>query len=280
MITVVRRRRPTYRNVESKPPLHRIALCALVIWLVADPASSLAQQRVGDSPIVELTCQGPGEFRGSATGFFVNTAGNFVTARHVIESLEILAATDGCVIVAIVSQHGWSRRAKTLRVNECMKSPQQDLAVCRADPNPFDSLGFTASPAYMLTTKQDHGATVVASGFPGDAMFKEPALVHATVALYDNMQFECKPFGGRWAVLSGPSVWLKSSQLSAATTEGMSGGPVLLSREQHGEDDVVAMFVCFGAQHIIAIPADSIVKFLHLENVWIARRSEPFVRLP
>ena len=269
------------RSGERRPTSQNGFIAIVAFALLANASvSSLGGSFGGTSSIVELTCQGPGEFRGSATGFFVNTAGSFVTARHVLDSMEGLKASDGCVLVAIASQHGWSRAAKPLHVVDCAESAQQDLAVCRADPNPFDSLDFTVSPAYLHAASQEHGASVVAVGFPGDAMFREPALLSATVALYDTMQFECKPSGGRWEVLTGPSVWLRSSELSAAGTEGMSGGPVFLARSRDGQDDLFAMFACFGAQHIIAIPADSIAKFLREQHVPVARRSEPFIRLP
>jgi len=225
------------------------------------------QTTVNNSPIVELTCQEPNHFHGSAAGFFVNSGGNFVTARHVVDSFETTAETYGCSFVALASQNGWSLLSKPLQVKDCIKSPLRDVAVCEVEPNPFQLPGFTVSAPTWPTARQKPGVDLTAAGFPQSAMLTDPAVIHGSVVVYDEMKFTCKSSIGQSTWLNPPSLWLKSSGLSPSSTEGMSGGPVFVGGGETDRDVIAGMFVCFGGSYVIAIPIDAILQFLHEQHI-------------
>jgi S1-C subfamily serine protease len=103
----------------------------------------------------------------NGSGFFVNRAGDVVTAAHV------LAGLGSCIPAIYVPRDGWSFtdehvEAKWYRISSCDQDVPADIAVCRLVDNPFkDSEVHTAlEVAQFDSESQPEGVPVAFTSFP------------------------------------------------------------------------------------------------------------------
>jgi S1-C subfamily serine protease len=109
------------------------------------------------------------------SGFFVDAEGRFITANHVLEASEKMAAerTD-CFPAIYFPDLGWDTYEKTVKIEwfrfaSCERDAALDLAVCRPVENPLKSLKTARAHltfARFERTPQFDGTHVTFTGFP------------------------------------------------------------------------------------------------------------------
>jgi S1-C subfamily serine protease len=109
------------------------------------------------------------------TGFFVDTLGRFVTASHVLDSLdETKKKRPGCYAAVYIPEDGWAKFSEVIHFQyftfvQCSRDTKIDLAVCQLVENPFTSPRLkkgTVEAMTFETEEQPEGHPLAFTGFP------------------------------------------------------------------------------------------------------------------
>jgi S1-C subfamily serine protease len=112
------------------------------------------------------------------TGFFVDrSAGRFVTASHVLDSLDAFKkqiSEHPCEYAVYIPDEGWEKVGKVINFeyftfNKCIKSSSADVAVCTLVENPFTSSRLAKNLIQEVSfdaAKVPDGTTAAFTGFP------------------------------------------------------------------------------------------------------------------
>jgi len=80
-----------------------------------------------------------------ATGFLINSRGDFMTAGHVSEDLQKFAAANNCFGAIFIAHAGDASdemvNTRWFRIGSCQTNRQLDLAACSLTQNPFTGTG-------------------------------------------------------------------------------------------------------------------------------------------
>jgi hypothetical protein len=211
------------------------------------------------SSVARLVCLGPGadpvpDPRGSA--FFVSSAGEFVTAAHVIQ--DMMEGPRACVLAAIVIPlERWQPEAPLERQawfpftwSDCTLEPTLDIARCNLQEDLSvrkSETGFKVEPVKFAWETPRDGTYVAFTGFPlGN---RDPITARGTVATYRGTLREGKPAP---EIVLDRSAWHFSSGSPVYTVDGRVVGIVI----QGGTEDAGGMTIVRPAASIRALLAE------------------------
>jgi S1-C subfamily serine protease len=126
----------------------------------------------------------------SGTAFFVDKYGDFVTAKHVIETINGYGASR-CQPAIFVPVGGWENDNPptiesyfTFNSTACLYDREYDIAVCRPTHNPWSnkSVSGNIAPVTFETSQQPVGTDVAFSGFPWG--HGKPVTAKASIGAY------------------------------------------------------------------------------------------------
>jgi len=214
------------------------------------------------------------------TGFFVNDAGDVVTACHVADGVQQiiqLLGTAGIHARATIGVNMPNVETKNLTVSSgtvgfpatlIATDPEHDIAVFRPATNPFTNMpktfggpGASGSPqtkaafVHLAVGRPLDGEEIVACGFP----FGEPGLVTTSGAIASAWKTEVLTT----AKAAGMTIPVEVYWVDLRINPGNSGGPVF----RMGDQSVVAMVVELGGSLGSAVPAKYIAEFLKTHDI-------------
>jgi S1-C subfamily serine protease len=186
------------------------------------------------------------------TGVFIDTAGHFITAGHVIRE-KFSTSPDQpaeCLPAIYIAKSGWQPGAQSFDANwfkfgDCIRDPNVDVAVCRAQGNPFDA-ALRISAARLAKNAPDPGTPVAFTGFP--AQTRQPVTTRSRIV--------------RLEAAGKMDLWVLSPEVSDQPPwPGSSGSPVYLS-----DGSLIGIILRRGIQSdnglAFALSSDSIHAFL------------------
>lgn len=218
----------------------------------AVPIETIEAARYAVAPIVCIAESPPGTFNLNGTigsGFFINEDGYFMTAAHVLTSLEERNKDkQGCPVPAVyLPIGGWEAdqaqpKFQWYSFTECLKDDKQDIGVCRPKLNPFRDPRVSKGVRTMTFAARSipaDGTPVAFTGFPLNLL--RPVTSKANVASY----LPTEPF-----VMIDKTAW-----------PGASGSPLYLH-----DGTVVGLVVRRGLNDASGLayvrPVESLTQFL------------------
>jgi S1-C subfamily serine protease len=202
---------------------------------VANAGEDVSPATVGalKRSVVPVLCLGPDKkpIELLGTGFFVNRRGYFVTAGHVVFGGAQYSAQHGNCLPAIYVPFGGWNPSEALSVKEygfgkCDVDAVNDVALCRANPNPFDDrrVNSTIQPVSFDVAPQDDGTAVAFTGFP--LRNKRPVTAKgfvSTSSFHGAVPDEVSIDRGAWPGASGSPLYLSNGRVIGIMTKSGNG---------------------------------------------------------